>query len=250
MKQSFLITVLLCASLSAGCSSGSSAGTAPSTTSNSEPTEPKHVIGAIVDWADVLKFDGITYLATYGDVGRPLKKEDLGPKFAEVRFRLQGNINDPEYRTKNGDAGYLDPGTPVYVVKGYDPSFRLAAYDGKTLKLYEVLTNPKAEEVSDLLDIKGKVRYIGVNGPKDHATELATIRDPEEVNSLVSVIMEAPLERAPGSFDDSGKVYFLVFYLEDGTATVQTYYADLNAMYLGLTLPEEFQKTIERSLRG
>ena len=136
MKQSFLITVLLCASLSAGCSSGSSAGTAPSTTSNSEPPEPTQVIGAIVDWADVLKFDGITYLATHSDVGRPLKKEDLGPKVAEVRFRLQGNVNDPEYRTKNGDAGYLDPGTPVYVVKGYDPSFRLAAYDGKTLKLY------------------------------------------------------------------------------------------------------------------
>jgi hypothetical protein len=167
-----------------------------------------------------------------------------------VRFRLQGNANDPEYRAKNGDAGYLDPSTPVYVVRGYDPSFRLAAYDGKTLKLYEVLTNPKAEEVSDLLDIKGKVRYIGVSSSIDGTTELAAIRHLEEVHSLVSMVMEAPLEKAPGSFDDSGKVYFLTFYLEDGTATVQTYYAALNAMYLGITLPEEFQKTIERSLRG
>ena len=67
-----------------------------------------------------------------------------------------------------------------------------------------------------LLDIKGKVRYIGVNSSIDGTTELAAIRDPEEVHSLVSMVMEAPLERAPGSFDDSGKVYFLAFYLEDG----------------------------------
>jgi hypothetical protein len=79
MKQSFLTAVLLCALLSAGCSSGSSAGTTPSKTSNSEPTEPTQVIDAIVDWADVIKFNGITYLVTHSDVGRPLRKEDLGP---------------------------------------------------------------------------------------------------------------------------------------------------------------------------
>jgi hypothetical protein len=207
-------------------------------------------MSTIVDWADVIKFEGITYLVSDSDVGRPLKEEDLGPKFAEVRFRLQDNVNDPGYKTKNGDAGYLEPGTPVYEVKGYEPSFRLAAYDGKTLKLYEVTSNPKAEEVSDYLDIEGKVRYIGVNSDFDGTTELAAIRDREEVRSLVSMVMEAPLEVEPGSFDDNGKVYFLAFYLEDGTATLQAYYADLNAMYLGITLPEKFRQTIERSLRG
>ncbi len=243
MKRLFLSTVLLCTLLSTGCSTDSGASTPPSSTS--------------IRWAEVIKFDDITYLATHSDAGRPLKKEDLGPKFAEVKHRLQGNVDDPGYRIKNGDAGYLNEGTPVYEVEGYDPSFRLAAYDGKAPKLYEVMMNPRAEEVSDLLDIEGKVRHIGVNGDFDGTSrELAAIKDREEVRSLVSMVVEAPLEVKPGSFDDNGKVYFLVFYLEDGTAMLQTYYADRDTMHLGgtthlgITLPEEFQRTIERAVKG
>ncbi len=269
MKRVFLSAVVLCALLSSGCSpeAGTAPDTppsaAPSTTLHSEATEPTSFPMAIVDWADIVKFEGITYLAASeaGGVGRPLKKEDLGPKFAEVRHKLQDNVNDPAYETKNGDAGFLEPGTPVYEVEGYDPSFRLAAYDaygGKTLTLYEVMSNPKAKEASDYLDIEGKVRYIDIEAevrfiePRrgKGRVELATIRDREQVRSLVSMVMEAPLEVEPGSFDDNGKVYFIAFHLEDGTASVQTYYADEGKMYFGASLPKEFQETIERAVRG
>ncbi len=261
MKRLFLLIVLLCVFLSAGCSPDAGAGTVADTTpsatpvktSNAESTEPTSFPMAILDWADTVKFGGITYLATDDGVGRPLKEEDLGPKFAQVQHKLQDNVNDLAYETKNGDAGFLEPGTPVYEVRGYDPSFRLAAYDaygGKTLTLYEVMVNPKAEEASDYLDIEGKVRYIGVNGPRSASTELASIRNPKKVRSLVGMIMKAPLQAEPGSFgDENAKVYFLAFHLEDGTASVQTYYADEGKMYFGITLPEEFRRTIERSVR-
>ncbi len=254
MKRLFLAAASLCVFLSTGCApiEGTAPNAAPSTTSNSETTEPTHALGAIVDWADVIRFEGITYMAASeaGGVGRPLRKEDLGPKFAEVKHRLQGNVDDPAYRTKNGDAGFLEAGTPVYEVKGYDPSFRLAAYDGKTLKLYEVVLNMRAEEVSDYLDIEGKVRYIGVYGDFDGTRKLGVIRDPEKVRYLVSTIMEASLQVEPGAMLDDGRVYFLAFHLEDGTATLQTYYADTGGMYLGISLPEKAQRAIERSVRG
>ncbi len=259
MKQLFLSVVLLCTLLGAGCSPGSSAGTAESatpgttpssTTSNSETTQPTHALGAIVDWADVIRFEGITYQAADSGVGRLLKEEDLGPKFAKVKHRLQDNVNEPAYIIKNGDAGYLDPGTPVYEMKGYDTSFRLVAYDGKALKLYEVVSNMRAAEVSDYLDIEGKVRHIGVYGDFDGTRKLGVIREPEKVRYLVSTIMEAPLEVEPGSIPEDGRVYFLAFHLEDGTATVQTYYADRGMMYMGISLPKKAQQTIERSVRG
>ena len=260
MKQLCLATVLLCTLLSSGCApdagTGTAADTAPGATATAEPTEPTSFPMAIVDWADIVKFKGITYLSASeaGGVGRPLKKEDLGPKFAEVRHKLQDNVNDPAYETKNGDAGFLEAGTAVYEVKGYDPSFRLAAYndiyEGKNPTLYEVMSNPRADEPSDYLDIEGKVRYIGIEAevrfiePRRGRgrVELAAIRDRREVRSLVSMIMEAPLEAEPGSVDDNGRVYFLVFHLEDGTATTQTYYADEGKLYFGVTLPEEFRR--------
>lgn len=259
MKYLFLSTVLLCTLLSSGCAP--EAGTSPATktvpgaSAPSETAEPTSFPMTIVDWADTVKFEGITYLAADGGVGRPLRKEDLGPKFAEVQHKLQDNVNDPAYETKNGDAGFLEAGTPVYEVKGYDPSFRLAAYDdaygGKKLTLYEVMFNPKAKEASDYLDVEGKVRYIGVNSDFDGTTELAAIRDPEKVRSLVSMVMEAPLAAKPGSFgNENAKVYFIAFHLRDGTASVQTYYADEGKMYFGVTLPEEFRQTIDRSVRG
>lgn len=115
MQRTFLAIVLLCVLFSAGCSPGSkNTGTAvPNSASNTEPTEASTVASAIIDWANVIKFNGIQYLDTYDDVGRSLKKEDLGPKFAEVRFQLNGNVEDPNYRIKNGDAAFYPAGTPA-----------------------------------------------------------------------------------------------------------------------------------------
>lgn len=86
-------------------------------------------------------------------------------------------------------------------------------------------------------------------GDFDGTRKLGEIRDPEKVRYLVSTIMEASLQVEPGAMLDDGKVYFLAFHLEDGTATVQTYYADTGGMYLGISLPEKAQDIIERSVR-
>ena len=51
----------------------------------------------------------------------------LGPVYAETRCRLSDVVTDPDYRSRDGDAGFLDPGTKIYELKGFDPSFRLVA---------------------------------------------------------------------------------------------------------------------------
>jgi hypothetical protein len=43
-------------------------------------------------------------------------------------------VCDPAYRPKDGDAAFLDKGTPIYQVKGYPPSEKLAArFQGKLI---------------------------------------------------------------------------------------------------------------------
>ena len=57
-----------------------------------------------------------------------LQESDLGPVYAHVKFKVSGNVCDPSYRLKDGDAAFLDPGTPVYQLNGYPPAERLAAH--------------------------------------------------------------------------------------------------------------------------
>lgn len=128
------------------------------------------------DFIDFVRLNGIQYVAQstgVGQIGRTPREGDLGPVFARVRARLYDGPTDGAWRRKNGDAAFLKAGTPLYRVKGYDPAFWLAACREGRLMLYEADTNPRAKVGGDLLDIAGKVRYIGVNSGQDGTTELA-----------------------------------------------------------------------------
>ncbi len=132
-----------------------------------------------VEWVNFVQFNGIQYLANYDTslgLGRALQQGDLGPVFATVQFKLAGNVTTPGYHIKDGDAGDLDAGTPVYTVKGYTPTFRLAAFRQGQLVLYEADDNPRAKTGADLLDIGGKVQSIGVNSWLDSKKQLAACR--------------------------------------------------------------------------
>ncbi len=198
---------------------------------------------AIIDWVDFIRFQGITYLAAYARVGRRLQESDVGPVFATVRFKLEGNVHDLHYRSKDGDAAFLDPGTPIYAVQGYSAQFRLAAHRDGQLILYEADTNPHAKKGADLLDIAGKVQYIGVNSEQDGVTELGAIKDPQQIANLVEMVMNAPVNQSYQSPD--GVSYFIAFHLIDGTATVRAYSPDSGVLARGILLPPDFATAIE-----
>ena len=41
----------------------------------------------------------------------PGREIDLGPVYAHVKFKVSGNVCDPSYRPKDGDAAFLDTGS-------------------------------------------------------------------------------------------------------------------------------------------
>lgn len=201
---------------------------------------------AIIDWVDFIRFQGTTYVATNSRVGRDLQASDLGPIFATVRFKLSGNINNPGYQSKDGDAAFLDPGTPVYTVKDYSVQFRLAAYQDGQITLFEADTNPHAQKGAELLDIAGRVQYIGVNSEQDGSTELGAIKDPQRIANLVDMILNAPVDQSYRSTDSLR--YFIAFHLTDGTATVRAYWPRSGELSRGILLPQAFASTIEGSV--
>ena len=199
-----------------------------------------------IDWVNFIRFQGITYVAAYSRVGRDLQESDLGPLFASVRFKLSGNITNLGYRSKDGDAAFLDPGTPVYALKDYSAQFRLAAYQDGQLTLFEADTNPHAKKGGDLLDIAGRVQYIGVNSEQDGVTELGAIKDPQQIANLVDMVLSAPVNQSHQNADASR--YFIALHLIDGTATVRAYWPKSGELSRGILLPPAFAAAIEGSV--
>lgn len=115
-----------------------------------------------IDWLNFVQFHGIRYDIPTIPVGRTPTEDDLGPTFATVRFNVADNVDDPHYQLQDGDAAYLAAGTPVYSVKGYATTFRLAAQWAGQLSFYEANANPHATTGGDLLDVAGKVSSIGL----------------------------------------------------------------------------------------
>ena len=199
----------------------------------------------VIDWVDFIRFGGITYVAASPKPGRPLAGSDLGPVFATVTFKLDGNVQDPGYQSKDGDAAFLDAGTKVYTVKGYRSTFRLAASENHALTLYEADTNPRARKGADLLDIGGKVQYIGIASEQDGVTELGAIKDPKQVNMLVTLVLEAPVDQ---NHQVGNKQYFITFHLVDATVVTRAYWLDTGVLARGILLPKAFGLAIKAAL--
>jgi hypothetical protein len=79
-----------------------------------------------IDWVNFIEVGSTQYL--WGTVSTTeLQESDLGPVYAQVKFKVSDNVCDPGYRPKDGDAAFLEPGTPIYQVNGQPPSEQLAA---------------------------------------------------------------------------------------------------------------------------
>jgi hypothetical protein len=206
-------------------------------------TTPPAIVDPVdlIDWVDFIKFNNITYLRS-GEVQTSFIDEDLY-YFDEVKFKVAGNVNDPNYRSKNGDAAFLEKGMDIYSLTGYSPDFRLIAETGAEMILYEADTNPRAKKGADLLDIGGKVKYIGINSGIDGTTELASINEEWLVLELVDMILEAPVDQ---DFQSSrGVQYFIAFYLNDGTVVKRSYFIGSGNLHRGIMLPDEFGRIID-----
>ena len=202
---------------------------------NGEDASPRpHTIG----WISMVTFDSIRYLQRSSldgkftrDDPRGLTVEHLGPELYRIAFRLDGYAG-PFYQSQDGDATFLNPGTPVYAVKGYAPEFRLATLDGNRPTLYEADTNPSAKTGEDLLDIRGKVAAVDILEDDEENTVLTTIDDHPTVARFVDRVVEAPVNQR--SRDHDGPRYFVGFRLADGTSVVRAFWLESGELSRGI----------------
>jgi hypothetical protein len=202
--------------------------------------------GAEIDWVDFIIFNNIHYSGNYYG-NNILQESDIECKIGKVNFKVSENIRDPEYKIKNGDAAFLEKGTVLYKIRGYKSEFRIAVKQNNKWRIYESAINPKAKKGDDLLDIRDKVAYIGINSETDGKTELASIKDKKEVNYLVNMVLESEVNQK--LIFGEGKRYFISFHLLDKTDVTQCYWVEACGLSNGIILPKEFGAGIEKALK-
>ena len=205
----------------------------------------------LAEWAHSVQFGGITYLAKGSWFGsmiangeRALTTDDLGPELYRVAFRRVGYAGS--YRYQDGDATYLNPGTPVYAVKGYVPEFRLATLGEGRVTLFEADTNPLATTGEDLLDIRGKVTAIDILSGEDAKTVLGTIDGERPVERFAELVLESPVDQE--WWDHDGPRYFLGFWLADGTSVVRAFWLESGELSRGVMTDPAVTLSVWRAL--
>ena len=196
------------------------------------------------------KIDGITY--DVFDYSGQLKDKDLGPLYAEVDRQSTGSTTQDQAASSE---------VPVYAIKGYDPSFRVAIHTDYGPVPYEVLSNPRAEEGSDILDIGGKVRGVGIAhmlGPEGAGEAVGGIDNATKAERVVQSLMDAPIKPTDPDYFGTEDLdqYHISFVLKDGTFVSFEYRMDtgrlskvprggLDIPASGIVAPQAFREAIE-----
>ena len=93
----------------------------------------------MIDWVNFIQVGSTQYVSGI-EADSLLQESELGPVYADVKFKVSGNVCDPSYKPKDGDAAFLDPGTPIYEVRGHPSSEQLAARFNANLVVYRAMT--------------------------------------------------------------------------------------------------------------
>jgi len=99
----------------------------------------QQVCNTSIDWVNFVQVGSTQYVAGPASP-TVLQEADLGPVYTHTKFKVSGNTCDPNYRLKDGDAAFLDPGTPVYQVKGHALGEEVAARFNGSILAYRVMS--------------------------------------------------------------------------------------------------------------
>ena len=120
-----------------------------------------------------------------------------------------------DYRSKDGDAAFLPAGTPLYAVRGYPASARLAAPRDGEYVLYEAKGATAVPDTNPFTVLRGKVKQIEVLNLEGHV--LGDVTNKATVDELVTALATTKLRNV--GKPSGAKERYVQFVLTDGSVT-------------------------------
>lgn len=192
---------------------------------------------SVIDWVDIIRWNDTDYVNNH-EVNQLNEEWPMGDELGKVSFKMDGHAG-ANYQMKNGDASYLEIGTKLYEMEGYDPAFRILA-DGK---VYEVFQPENAEKIGDFLDIGGKVEKIVLQSSYD--LSIVGEFSEESIDEFIDELLALPYDSAVFDERGSGPRIFFGMELEDGTMTRTVYYPESGVLNYGAVVSDRLAEILE-----
>lgn len=161
-----------------------------------------------IDWVHFVQWDGVTYVALYDEV--MTDESFVGDSFGEVLHRLDGNVTDTNYRSKDGDAAYLDEGTKLYHVLG-EPDLLVAKEDWD-VRSYRLFAREDYEEMTFAEAAK---RVVAVEVWEMSDTSVVERFVIDDITPLVAELQDANVLVRDWDVTEDDRYYTFVFVTED-----------------------------------
>ncbi|MCQ6281624.1 hypothetical protein [Bacillus sp. EB600] len=201
---------------------------------------------AIIEWADVLMINGINYqhpIPDQHDENVPLSLKK-GRKIGKVTYKMADHACK-DHKMKNGDASYLEKGTPIYDVKGYPSTFIVMADD----KVYVADRNKKVKTAGEMYPLHGLVKNIHIEST-EVGRRLHTLSAPS-TNKFIHEWYQLKLEDYDTLYKKKrfeGERVFLEIELNNGVSFRQVYWANTNTFNVGAVGNNDIKETITNEL--
>ena len=129
----------------------------------------------------------------------PTPESELGRVVATVRHTLQGNVHDPYYRARNGDASFLPVGTRLYAVGGFGSWFRVASVAHHHVTVFQI--DRRTGTGGQAFDFRpNRVVALEIRSGVDGSVRNRVV-DPELTKDLVSFLRSARIAARRGDND-------------------------------------------------
>lgn len=129
-----------------------------------------------IDWVDFVKINGVSYSGSWDRVIKnpsQVTTEIVG----KVDFKVADVVTNPDYRIKDGDAAFLEKGTPLYRVEGFKTNEVIAAMDEASIGGYRIY-------VEDDFTKKVRQSYKDINKDKIERIELFRLENVKPYRTL------------------------------------------------------------------
>lgn len=174
----------------------------------------KGIPEASIDWVDFVKLKKGHYTGMHEVVITDLAliTEDV---VGEVEFKVGDVVTNGKYRTQRGDAAYLDKGTKLYRVEGYDPTKLIAAHDEDSINGYRIyVANNERESFRRNFNeiIKHDIEKMEWYSLYEH-TPIATL-DAEQSKELIGLLQDGKPDSGNYNVNDAEYYELVIYYGE------------------------------------